>query len=53
MNPAEQKKMVLRNQFLGKDGDKRKAYMDFLNDPSKMNIRSVRKNLRNIRSFYF
>ena len=39
MNPAEQKKMVLRNQFLGKDGDKRKAYMDFLNDPSKMNIR--------------
>ena len=38
-NPAEQKKMVLRNQFLGKDGDKRKAYMDFLNDPSKMNIR--------------
>lgn len=39
MNPAEQKKMVLRNQFLGKDGDKRKAYMEFLNDPSKMNIR--------------
>lgn len=39
MNPAEQKKMVLRNQFLGKYGDKRKAYMDFLNDPSKMNIR--------------
>lgn len=38
-NPAEQKKMVLRNQFLGKDGDKRKAYMEFLNDPSKMNIR--------------
>ena len=39
MNPAEQKKMVLRNQFIGKDGDKRKAYMEFLNDPSKMNIR--------------
>lgn len=39
MNPAEQKKMILRNQFLGKDGDKRKAYMEFLNDPSKMNIR--------------
>lgn len=39
MNPAEQKKMVLRNQFLGKDGDKRKAYIEFLNDPSKMNIR--------------
>ena len=39
MNPAEQKKMVLRNQFLGENGDKRKAYMDFLNDPSKMNIR--------------
>lgn len=39
MNPAEQKKMVLRSQFLGKDGDKRKAYMEFLNDPSKMNIR--------------
>ena len=39
MNPAEQKKMVLRNQFLGEDGDKRKAYMEFLNDPSKMNIR--------------
>ncbi len=38
-NPAEQKKMVLRNQFIGKNGDKRKAYMDFLNDPSKMNIR--------------
>ena len=39
MNPAEQKKMVLRNQFIGENGDKRKAYMDFLNDPSKMNIR--------------
>ena len=39
MNPAEQKKMILRNQFLGKDGGKRKAYMEFLNDPSKMNIR--------------
>ncbi len=39
MNPAEQKKMVLRSQFLGKDGDKRKAYIEFLNDPSKMNIR--------------
>jgi len=39
MNPAEQKKMVLRSQFIGKDGDKRKAYMEFLNDPSKMNIR--------------
>ena len=39
MNPAEQKKMVLRNQFLGKDGDKKKAYLEFLNDPSKMNIR--------------
>jgi len=39
MNPAEQKKMVLRNQFIGENGDKRKAYMAFLNDPSKMNIR--------------
>jgi len=39
MNPAEQKKMVLRNQFIGENGDKRKAYMKFLNDPSKMNIR--------------
>jgi hypothetical protein len=39
MNPAEQKKMVLRNQFIGDNGDKRKAYMKFLNDPSKMNIR--------------
>jgi hypothetical protein len=39
MNPAEQKKMVLRNQFIGENGDKRKAYMEFLNDPSKMNIR--------------
>ena len=39
MNPAEKKKMVLRSQFTGDNRDKRKAYMDFLNDPSKMNIR--------------
>ena len=45
MNPAEQKKMILRNQFLGKDGDKRKAYMEFLNDPSKMNIRIQGKDI--------
>ena len=39
MNPAEQEKMVLRSQFAGTDGKKKKAYMEFLNDPSKMNIR--------------
>jgi hypothetical protein len=37
--------MILRNQFLGKDGDKRKAYMEFLNDPSKMNIRIQGKDI--------
>jgi len=39
MNPAEQNKMVLRSQFVGDNAETQKAYMNFLNDPSKMNIR--------------
>jgi hypothetical protein len=45
MNPAEQEKMVLRSQFAGADGEKKKAYMEFLNDPSKMNIRIQGKDI--------
>ena len=45
MNAAEQEKMVLRSQFVGADGDKKKAYMEFLNDPSKMNIRIQGKDI--------
>jgi len=39
MNPAEQKKTILRSQFMGEDGDRKMEYLKFLNDPSKMNIR--------------
>ena len=45
MNPAEQKKMVLRSQFVGDDAETKKAYVDFLNDPSKMNIRIQGKDI--------
>jgi urease gamma subunit len=45
MNPAEQKKMILRSQFAGKDAEKRKAYMEFLNDPSKMSMRIQGKDI--------
>lgn len=38
-NPAELKKLVLRSQFMGKDGMKREDYLAFLNDPSKMGMR--------------
>ena len=38
-SPAELKKLVLRSQFIGKDGMKRKDYLAFLNDPSKMGMR--------------
>ena len=39
MNESEQVKMILRSQFSGANGEKKKAYIEFLNDPSKMNIR--------------
>lgn len=39
MNPEEQAKMVLRSPFSGENGDKRKKYLNFINDPSKMGIR--------------
>ena len=45
MNPAEQKKMVLRSQFVGDDAETQKAYIDFLNDPSKMNIKIQGKDI--------
>ena len=45
MNPAEQKKMILRSQFAGKDAEKRNAYMKFLNDPSKMSMRIQGKDI--------
>jgi len=45
MNPAEQKKMILRSQFAGKDAEKRNAYMEFLNDPSKMSMRIQGKDI--------
>ena len=35
-SPAELEKLVLRSQFAGKNGMKRKDYQAFLNDPSKM-----------------
>jgi hypothetical protein len=38
-SPAELKKLVLRSQFMGKDGMKREDYLSFLNDPSKMGMR--------------
>ena len=38
-SPAELKKLVLRSQFMGKDGMKREDYLAFLNDPSKMGMR--------------
>ena len=39
MNPAEQKKAILRNQFMGKNGGRQMEYLEFLMDPSKMNLR--------------
>ena len=39
MNPAEQKKTILRSQFMGENGNRKMDYLKFLNDPSKMNIR--------------
>ena len=38
-SPAELEKLVLRSQFAGKNGMKRKDYQAFLNDPSKMGMR--------------
>ena len=38
-SPAELKKLVLRSQFMGKDGMKREDYLAFLNDPGKMGMR--------------
>lgn len=38
-SPAELKKLVLRSQFMGKDGMKKEDYLAFLNDPSKMGMR--------------
>jgi len=38
-SPAELKKLVLRSQFMGKDGMKREDYLSFLNDPGKMGMR--------------
>ena len=42
MNPAEQKKAILRNQFMGKNGGRQMEYLEFLMDPSKMNLRITR-----------
>ena len=38
-SPAELKKLVLRSQFLGDNNIKKKDYLAFLNDPSKMGMR--------------
>lgn len=45
MNPAEQKKAILRDQFMGKNGDKQMEYLEFLMDPSKMNLRIQGKDI--------
>jgi hypothetical protein len=39
MNPVEKDKQVLRSQFIGPNAAKKKAYKQFLNDPSKMGVR--------------
>ena len=45
MNPAEQKKAILRNQFMGKNGGRQMEYLEFLMDPSKMNLRIQGKDI--------
>ena len=45
MNPAEQKKAILRDQFMGKNGDKQMEYLEFLMDPSKMSMRIQGKDI--------
>ncbi len=45
MNPEEKKKMILRSQFVGDNGEKKESYRKFLNDPSKMGIRIQGRDL--------
>jgi len=45
MNPEEQKKMILRSQFVGDNAEKKESYRKFLNDPSKMGIRIQGRDL--------